>query len=147
MRKRATAWACHPGELSGQLGDSALDQTASFLSDDPVGVAALWETIGQLADEPRPPESFPYGSPDLRRLRAGRYRVFYTIDEKRQVVQIDHVARLPKPWQIKSRPAVTFCSRQPVIVRSHVDRFVDRATCANGAIRATGGETPWYPCR
>jgi ferredoxin len=22
---------------------------------------------------------FPYGSPDLRRLRAGRYRVFYTI--------------------------------------------------------------------
>jgi len=30
----------------------------------------------------------------LRRLRAGRYRVFYTIDEQR-VVQIDHVARLP----------------------------------------------------
>ena len=34
------------------------------------------------------------GSPDLRRLRAGRYRVFYTIDEERRVVQIDHVARL-----------------------------------------------------
>jgi hypothetical protein len=44
---------------------------------------------------PRPPESFPYGSPDLRRLRAGRYRVFYTIDEEQRVVQIDHVARLP----------------------------------------------------
>ena len=40
-------------------------------------------------------ESFPYGSPDLRRLRAGRYRVFYTIDEERRVIQIDHVARLP----------------------------------------------------
>jgi ParE toxin of type II toxin-antitoxin system, parDE len=39
--------------------------------------------------------SFPYGSPGLRRLRAGRYRVFYTIDEERRVVQIDHVARLP----------------------------------------------------
>ena len=38
---------------------------------------------------------FPYGSPDLRRLRAGRYRVFYTIDEQRQTVEIDHVARLP----------------------------------------------------
>ena len=38
---------------------------------------------------------FPYGSPDLRRLRAGRYRVFYTIDEERRVVQVDHVARLP----------------------------------------------------
>jgi len=45
----------------------ALDQTAGFLSDDPVGVTALWETVGQLADEPRPPGSFP----------------------------IDHVARLP----------------------------------------------------
>jgi mRNA interferase RelE/StbE len=51
----------------------ALDQTAGFLRDDPIGVAALWDTVGQLADEPRPPESFPYGSPDLRRLRAGRY--------------------------------------------------------------------------
>ena len=72
----------------------ALDQTAGFLRDDPVGVAALWETVGQLADEPRPRESFPYGSPDLRRLRAGRYRVFYTINEERRIVQIDHVARL-----------------------------------------------------
>ena len=33
-------------------------------------------------------------------LRAGRYRVFYTIDEERRVVQIDHVARLPWPWHI-----------------------------------------------
>ena len=59
----------------------ALDQAAGFLRDDPVGVAALWDAVSQLADEPRPPESFPYGSPDLRRLRTGRYRVFYTIDE------------------------------------------------------------------
>jgi hypothetical protein len=28
-----------------------------------------------------------------------------------------------------------------------VDRFVDRATRANGAIRAIGGTAPWYPCR
>ena len=72
-----------------------LDQAAGFLRDDPVGVAALWDTVSQLADEPRLPESFPYGSPDLRRLRAGRYRVFYTIEEELRVVQIDHVARLP----------------------------------------------------
>ena len=71
-----------------------LDQTAGFLSDDPIGVAALWDAVSQLADEPRPTESFPYGSPDLRRLRAGRYRVFYTIDEEQRVVQVDHVARL-----------------------------------------------------
>ncbi len=73
----------------------ALEQTAGFLRDDPIGVAALWDTVGHLGHEPRPPESFPYGSPDLRRLRAGRYRVFHTIDEERLVVQIDHVARLP----------------------------------------------------
>ena len=73
----------------------ALDQTAGLLRDDPVGVAALWDTVGQLVGERRPPESFPYGSPDLRRPRAGRYRVCYTIDEERRLVQIDHVARLP----------------------------------------------------
>ena len=73
----------------------ALDPTPGFLSDDVAGVRGLWERVSRLADEPRPPESFPYGSPDLRRLRAGRYRVFYTIDEERRVVQIDHVARLP----------------------------------------------------
>ncbi len=65
----------------------ALDQAAGFLRDDPNGVAALWDSVSQLADEPRPPESFPYGSPDLRRLRTGRYRVFYTIDEERRVVR------------------------------------------------------------
>jgi mRNA interferase RelE/StbE len=64
----------------------ALDRAAGFLRDDPTGVAALWDTVSQLADQPRPPESFPFGSADLRRLRAGRYRVFYTIDEQRQVV-------------------------------------------------------------
>jgi len=37
----------------------ALDQTAGFLRDDRVGVAALWDTISQLAGEPRSPESFP----------------------------------------------------------------------------------------
>jgi mRNA interferase RelE/StbE len=72
----------------------ALDLAAGFLSDDPVGVATLWETVSQLAGEPQPPESFPYGSPDLRRLRTGRYRVFYKIDEDRQTIEIDHVARI-----------------------------------------------------
>lgn len=72
----------------------ALDQAAGVLRDDPAGVAAVWENLSRLAEEPRPPESFAYGSPDLRRLRVGRYRVFYTIEEERRVVQFDHVARL-----------------------------------------------------
>ena len=96
MRKRAAAWACHLGELSGQLGDSSSrpERRASSVTIPSVSLRS-GDTVGQLAGEPRPPESFPYGSPDLRRLRAGRYRVFYTIDEERRAIQIDHVARLP----------------------------------------------------
>jgi hypothetical protein len=30
----------------------ALDQTAGFLRDDPTDVAALWESVSRLADEP-----------------------------------------------------------------------------------------------
>jgi mRNA interferase RelE/StbE len=82
--------------LFGQLqGRARLRGVRAGGRDDPIGVAALWDSASQLAGEARPPESFPYGSPDLRRLRTGRYRVFYTIDEERRVVQIDHVARLP----------------------------------------------------
>jgi hypothetical protein len=54
----------------------------------------LLAVIG-IGNEPRPPESFAYGSPDLRHMRAGRYRVFYTIDEEQRVIQIDHVGCLP----------------------------------------------------
>ena len=31
----------------------ALDQAAGFLRDDPIGIAALWDVVSQLADEPR----------------------------------------------------------------------------------------------
>ena len=72
----------------------ALDLPAGFLSTIQSESPPL-ESVSQLSDEPRPSDSFPYGSPDLRRLRAGRYRVFYKIDEGRQVVEIDHVRRLP----------------------------------------------------
>jgi mRNA interferase RelE/StbE len=72
----------------------AIDLAAGFLSADPDGVAALWNRVSQLADEPRPTDSFPYGSPDIRRLRAGRYRVFYQIDDDTQVIQTDHIGRI-----------------------------------------------------
>jgi mRNA interferase RelE/StbE len=72
----------------------ALDLAAGFLSDDPGGVVSLLEAVDRLAEEPRPPESFPYGSSDLRRLKAGRYRVLYEVDEASKMVEIDHVARV-----------------------------------------------------
>ena len=53
----------------------AIDQAAGFLSDDPDGVREMLDAVARLAGEPRPAGSFPYGSPDRRRLRLGRYRV------------------------------------------------------------------------
>jgi mRNA interferase RelE/StbE len=64
---------------------------AGFLADDPGGLSAVLDAIDQLASDPRPAGSFPYGSPDLRRLRVGRYRVMYEI--KSDVVSIGHIAR------------------------------------------------------
>jgi mRNA interferase RelE/StbE len=54
--------------------ERAIDQAAAFL-DDPPGIREVLDAIDRLADDPRPPGSFPYGSPDLRRLRVGRYRI------------------------------------------------------------------------
>ena len=70
--------------------ERAISQAAAFL-DDPHGIRAVLDAIDRLADDPRPAESFPYGSPDLRRLRVGRYRVLYEITE--DAVAIRHIAR------------------------------------------------------
>ena len=47
--------------------------------------------IDALTDQPRPPNSFPFGSADFRRLRVGRYRVMYKIFE--QSISVTHIAR------------------------------------------------------
>ena len=70
--------------------ERAIDQAAAFL-DDPPGIRAVLGAIDLLADDPRPAGSFPYGSPDLRRLRVGRYRILYEITDN--AVAIRHIAR------------------------------------------------------
>ena len=57
----------------------AIDQAAGFLGDDPNGVREMLDAVARLAEEPRPAGAFPYGSPDRRRQRIGRYRVMYDI--------------------------------------------------------------------
>ena len=76
--------------LRVEYDERAINQAASFL-DDPYGIRAVLDAIDRLADDPRPAGSFPYGSPDLRRLRAGRYRVLYEIT--RETVAVRHIAR------------------------------------------------------
>jgi mRNA interferase RelE/StbE len=66
--------------------ERAISQAAEFL-DDPQGIRAVLDAIDRLADDPRPAGSFPYGSPDLRRLRVGRYRGLYGITEEAVVVR------------------------------------------------------------
>jgi mRNA interferase RelE/StbE len=71
--------------------ERAISQAAAFL-DDPHGIRAVLDAIDRLADDPRPAGSFPYGSPDRRRLRVGRYRVLYEITQ--DAVAIRHIARV-----------------------------------------------------
>ena len=76
--------------LRTEYDERAIGQAAAFL-DDPQGIREVLDAIDRLADEPRPAGSFPYGSPDLRRLRVGRYRILYEITE--EAVAIRHIAR------------------------------------------------------
>jgi mRNA interferase RelE/StbE len=76
--------------LGIEYDERAISQAAAFL-DDPGGIREVLDAIDRLADDPRPPGSFPYGSPDLRRLRVGRYRVLYEITGN--AVTIRHIAR------------------------------------------------------
>jgi mRNA interferase RelE/StbE len=69
----------------------AIDQAAGFLRDDPAGVREMLDAVAGLAGDPRPAGSFPYGSPDRRRLRIGRYRVMYDITA--EAVSVWHLGR------------------------------------------------------
>jgi mRNA interferase RelE/StbE len=76
--------------LRVEYDERAINQAAGFL-DDPQGIRAALDTIDLLADDPRPAGSFPYGSPDLRRLRVGQYRILYEITD--DTIAIRHIAR------------------------------------------------------
>jgi mRNA interferase RelE/StbE len=47
-----------------------ISQAAGFL-DDPEGLCEVLDVVDRLAGDSRPAGSFPYGAPDLRRLRPG----------------------------------------------------------------------------
>jgi mRNA interferase RelE/StbE len=72
----------------------ALDRAAGYLRDDPEGVEAVMDAADDLARDPRQEPSTELGSPDLRRLRIGRYRLLYEVDDERQVVVVVHRGRL-----------------------------------------------------
>ena len=59
---------------------------------DQVGVRAVTEAVGRLADDPYPAEGFHRGR--YHRLRVGPYRVMYVIDE--DLVTVERVDRVPE---------------------------------------------------
>ena len=69
----------------------AIDQAAGFLHDDPGRVREMLDPVARLVDDPRPAGSFPYGSPDRRRLRIGHYRVMNDITA--ETVSVWHLGR------------------------------------------------------
>ncbi|MFJ1653360.1 type II toxin-antitoxin system RelE/ParE family toxin [Streptomyces sp. NPDC088337] len=70
----------------------ALDVAARFLKEDPAALAGVLDVIDELAHDPRPAGSTPYGL-DIRRLRVGAYRVLYVIDDEVIRVLITHLGR------------------------------------------------------
>ncbi|MGW6459758.1 type II toxin-antitoxin system RelE family toxin [Streptomyces sp. NPDC055078] len=73
--------------------EAAIDTAARFLQDDPGGLRLLMDAVDLLADRPRPEGSAEYGSPDLRRMHAGRYRVLYEIADATVTVVVIHIGR------------------------------------------------------
>ena len=73
--------------------ERALDQAAGFLADDPDGLAQLMAAVDLLADEPRPEGTAEYGSPDVRRMHVGRYRVLYDVNDTTVTVVVIHAGR------------------------------------------------------
>ncbi|MFE9933591.1 type II toxin-antitoxin system RelE/ParE family toxin [Streptomyces sp. NPDC005533] len=74
--------------------ESAIDAAARFLKDDPDGLRQLMDAVDLLADQPRPKDSTPYGSPDLRRMHVGSYRGMYEITEATITIVVIHVGRI-----------------------------------------------------
>jgi mRNA interferase RelE/StbE len=74
--------------------EAAIDTAARFLQDDPDGLRQLMDAVDLLADDPRPEGTFEYGSPDLRRMHVGRYRVMYEITDTTLTIVVIHIGRL-----------------------------------------------------
>lgn len=51
------------------------------------------DAVDLLADQPRPPGTTAYGSPDLHRMHVGRYRVLYEITDATVTIVVIHIGR------------------------------------------------------
>jgi mRNA interferase RelE/StbE len=82
------------GTYEVSWSERAPNAAAGFLRDDADGLADLMDRIDDLSGDPRPVAAAPLGSPDLRRLHAGRYRALYEVDDEARTVTVVHLGRL-----------------------------------------------------
>ena len=73
--------------------DEAFVAAQAFMADDPAGLASVFDTVDDLASDPRPPTAFPWGSTAFLRLRVGRYRVLYEINDRLIRIDVIHLGR------------------------------------------------------
>lgn len=71
----------------------AIDAATRFLKDDADGLRQVMDAVDLPADDPRPTGSAA-GSPDLRRIHIGRYRVLYEITEQTVTIVVIHLGRI-----------------------------------------------------
>ena len=75
------------------LDARATDQLAGFLRDDADGVRAVLIAVDGLVAEPWPVTSSRIGAEC--RLRVGRYRVYYFVEE--DVIEVRRIGRVRRP--------------------------------------------------
>ena len=73
---------------------AAVNSAAVYICDDPTGLDELFEALDRLTDEPRPRRSKPLTTPNLRRLKVGRYRALYEIVDPVGSIIVIHVGRV-----------------------------------------------------
>jgi mRNA interferase RelE/StbE len=76
--------------------EQAADGAVRFLKEDPDGLGRVFAAADLLADEPRPEASVALGSPDLRRLDAGPYRLIYQVEAASATIVVLHIGRIPR---------------------------------------------------
>ena len=73
--------------------DEAFTAAQAFMRDDPEGLAGVFDVVDELAHDPHPATAFPWGSADLLRLRVGRYRVLYAVENLVVRIVVIHLGR------------------------------------------------------
>ncbi|MEV7021620.1 type II toxin-antitoxin system RelE/ParE family toxin [Kitasatospora sp. NPDC093558] len=74
--------------------EPTINAAARFLKDDADGLRQVMDAIDLLADDPRPTGSTAYGSPELRRIHVGRYRVLYEIADETVTIVVINLGRI-----------------------------------------------------